>query len=129
MFAFILAIGGNLMMFFHLSEIVALLLIPPAISMAAFEPKRFLRSCACLILTKNNSPQALGSLKRYSSANYATGVLLFLISFAVAFTYKENEEIFWYRIAFSTAPLIYSIVISELFIRTAITKIIDVFEQ
>ncbi len=116
--------GGSPMIYFHPAELVALVLAPLGITVSSFGLRRFWGAARCVLGKRDFSGPTITVLKRWISATYATGGLVFLMGLGLSFMYL-NDPAFGYRISASFSALIYSIAISELFLRSSLSKLLE----
>lgn len=116
--------GANPYLYFHPAELLALALIPLGMTVSSFGFARFWRAVRCVFGSEDFSNSSTIVLERWIHATYATGGLVFLIGLALSFAHL-NEPTFGYRISASFSALIYSILISEMFLRSSLSKLLE----
>jgi|GEM_PF-3044087 len=120
--------GANLLMYLHPAELLAVIVVPIGITVSSFGFPRFMKAVSCIVSAKHFTGGSYTVLKRWVSATYATGGLVFVVGLALV-TRDLGDQYLGLRISASFSALIYAIVISEFFLRSSLTKLSEHVES
>ena len=121
---FVHAIGGHWVVFYQPADIAAILVIPSSLMAASFGLRRAYRALLTLSSNSDECNENIKALHMHRIANYATAAVLCIIHIMLA-AYHTDQGIMVisHKFSISLLPILYAIVISEGFSKTAINRL------